>query len=82
MISLGWLPVHERIQYSIGKLVYKALKNDVRWPTYLTRIIVVIVNQKSWLYMLELIVGFETKIEDNAVSKDNHYSSLCLELRN
>ena len=32
--------------------------------------------------MLELTVGFETRIKDNAVRKHNHYSGLCSDLRN
>ena len=44
--------------------------------------IVVIDKQRSWVFVLELTVGFETRIKDNAVRKHNHYSGLCSELRN
>jgi hypothetical protein len=44
--------------------------------------IVVIDKQRSWVFVLELTVGFETRIKDNAVRKHNHYSDLCSELRN
>ena len=44
--------------------------------------IVVIDKQRSWVFVLELTVGFETRIKDNTVRKHNHYSGLCSELRN
>ncbi len=45
--------------------------------------IVVIDKQRSCMvFVLELTVGFETRIKDNAVRKHNHYSGLCSELRN
>ena len=44
--------------------------------------IVIIDKQRSWVFVLELTVGFETRIKDNAVRKHNHYSGLCSELRN
>jgi hypothetical protein len=44
--------------------------------------IVVIDKQRSWVFVLELTVGFETRIKENAVRKHNHYSGLCSELRN
>ncbi len=31
--------------------------------------------------MLDLSVGFETRIKDTAISKHNHYNELWLELR-
>ena len=34
VITLGWLPIKERIEFSLGKLAYNALKND-KWPGYL-----------------------------------------------
>ncbi len=43
--------------------------------------IVVIDKQRSWLFVLELSVGFETRIKDNAVRKHNRYNDLCSELR-
>ena len=33
-ISLEWLPIKERIEFSIGKLAYSALQDD-KWPGYL-----------------------------------------------
>ena len=44
--------------------------------------IVVIDKQRSCVFVLELTVGFETRIKDNAVREHNHYSGLCSELRN
>ena len=44
--------------------------------------IVIIDKQRSWVFVLELTVGFETRIKDNAVCKHNHYSGLCSEQRN
>lgn len=39
-------------------------------------------KQKSWLYVLELSVGFEAKIKDKQrVCKRSHYSNICSELR-
>ena len=37
-------------------------------------------KQRSWVFVLELTVGFETRIKDNAVRKHNLYSGLCSEL--
>ena len=34
VITLGWLPTKERIEISLGKLAYNALKDD-KWPGYL-----------------------------------------------
>ena len=33
VITLGWLPIKERIEFSLGKLAYNALKHD-KWPGY------------------------------------------------
>ena len=33
--TLGWLPTKERIEFSLGKLAYNALKDD-KWPGYLS----------------------------------------------
>ena len=35
VIALGWLPIKERIEFSLGKLAYTALKDD-KWPGYLS----------------------------------------------
>ena len=35
VVSIGWLLIKERINYSIAKLAFQAL-NDERWPGYLT----------------------------------------------
>ena len=35
VVSIGWLLIKERIDYSIAKLAFQAL-NDERWPGYLT----------------------------------------------
>ena len=35
VITLGWLPIKERIEFSLGKLAYNSLKDD-KWPGYLS----------------------------------------------
>ena len=35
VITLGWLPIKQRIEFSLGKLAYNALK-DGKWPGYLS----------------------------------------------
>ena len=35
VITLGCLPIKERIEFSLGKLAYNALKDD-KWPGYLS----------------------------------------------
>jgi hypothetical protein len=35
VLTLGWLPIKERIEFSIGKLAYQALRDD-KWPSYLS----------------------------------------------
>jgi hypothetical protein len=35
LLTLGWLPIKERIEFSIGKLAYQALRDD-KWPSYLS----------------------------------------------
>ena len=35
VLTLGWLPIKERIEFSIGKLAYHALRDD-KWPSYLS----------------------------------------------
>ena len=34
------------------------------------------------IFVVELTVGFETRIRDNAVRKSNHYKDLCNQLKN
>ena len=44
--------------------------------------IVAIDKQRSRVFVVELTIGFETRIKDNAIRKHNHYNDLCSELRN
>ena len=80
VVKLNWLPVHERIEFAVVKLVHRVL-NDENSPNYLhlTKFKPVRTTRASLRSNYDLVIPIDKNIFENIAAKS--FNSLTIELK-